>query len=109
MASPVFGRCCICGTEGKLSFEHVPPRKAFNDQPLLFADKERLRSGGHPDEYDTGGKEHQKGSGTYTLCEKCNNDTGGWYGRAYVDFAKQGMEYLRASRSAGDFHLFSED
>jgi hypothetical protein len=27
--------------------------------------------------------------------------TGSWYGPAYVNFAKKGMEYIRASRSAG--------
>jgi hypothetical protein len=37
-------------TTARLSFEHVPPRKAFNDQPILLANVERLRSGGHPGE-----------------------------------------------------------
>jgi hypothetical protein len=30
-----YGICRICGFEGKLSFEHVPPRATFNN--LLFA------------------------------------------------------------------------
>ena len=25
-----YGKCHICGKEGKLTFEHIPPRKAFN-------------------------------------------------------------------------------
>jgi hypothetical protein len=27
---PVIGTCHICGDHGKLSFEHVPPKEAFN-------------------------------------------------------------------------------
>jgi hypothetical protein len=27
------GRCHICGNVGELSFEHVPPEKAFNNKP----------------------------------------------------------------------------
>lgn len=34
----------------------------------------------------------------HTLCAKCNNDTGAWYGPAYVDWAQQGMRLLMASR-----------
>ena len=105
MASKVIGHCRICGTYDKLSFEHVPPRSAFNDEPILFADVERLRAGGHPDDYEKGAREQQKGAGAYTLCDRCNSTTGGWYAPAYMSFAKQGMNYLRASRSAGRFHL----
>lgn len=32
---------------------------------------------------------HPYGVGAYTLCEPCNNDTGGAYGQAYVEFAKR--------------------
>ena len=32
--------------------------------------------------------------GEYTLCIKCNNDTGGWYGRYFVDWCYQAMEIL---------------
>jgi hypothetical protein len=31
------GQCCICGVEGELSFEHVPPRAAYNDQRIFEA------------------------------------------------------------------------
>lgn len=24
------GKCALCGKEGKLTFEHIPPRAAFN-------------------------------------------------------------------------------
>jgi hypothetical protein len=28
--------CCICGQEKEMSFEHVPPRAAFNDKSVVF-------------------------------------------------------------------------
>jgi hypothetical protein len=31
----------FCGANGKLSFEHVPPEAAFNDQRVLESDKGR--------------------------------------------------------------------
>ena len=36
------------------------------------------------------GKQLQRGIGGYTLCEKCNNDTGANYGNAFVDFIYKG-------------------
>jgi hypothetical protein len=85
------GICHICGHDRDLSFEHVPPRKAFNDRRIsvvmgrncLDTNKHNLR--------DTRGEIRQKGLGHYTLCEKCNNDTGSWYGPAYVEWTFQGM------------------
>ena len=79
--------------------------KAFNDHAILLAKIEVLRSGGHPDRYEEGARKHQKGSGKYSLCERCNNNTGNWYGSSYVDFAKQGMEFLMASRSVKEFYV----
>lgn len=31
----------------------------------------------------------------YSLCERCNNLTGEWYGAAYAEFAVQGMRYYK--------------
>jgi hypothetical protein len=30
------GICHLCGKDGPLSFEHVPPESAFNDRPVLL-------------------------------------------------------------------------
>jgi hypothetical protein len=43
------------------------------------------------------GKYIQRGVGRHTLCAKCNNDTGAWYGTSYVDFARQAMILLHRS------------
>ena len=37
----------------------------------------------------------------YTLCEKCNNTTGGWYGRHFVEWCRQGMEFLDKTGGKG--------
>lgn len=91
------GNCHICGQYGPLSFEHVPPRAAFNDRQVLevkFDDLIRLG----PDERPKG-KVKQKGAGGYTLCARCNNLTGKWYAKNFVDWCYQGMDIL--IRSSG--------
>ena len=32
---PLIGTCHICGANGKLSFEHVPPKRAFNNKQVI--------------------------------------------------------------------------
>lgn len=66
----VFGNCRICGTHAKLSFEHVPPKAAFNNHRVVGKHIFDLINK-HPDEY-TAGKGHisQRGAGAYTLCKE---------------------------------------
>src|SRR5215467_7970637 len=89
-----FGECCICGVTGKLTFEHVPPRAAFNDRRIFEAHIQSLLEGKWAPGGDIQGRYAQLGAGRYSLCGKCNNDTGGWYGPSYVDFARQAMVLL---------------
>lgn len=104
MARDEQGTCCICGTEGKLSFEHVPPRAAFNDHRVFEAEIKTLLEGKvAPGDRPTEGVWKQKGAGRHSLCAKCNNDTGAWYGEAYVQVAKQAMLLLH--RSQGNLSL----
>ncbi|HWZ38261.1 MAG TPA: hypothetical protein VNY08_08180 [Bradyrhizobium sp.] len=95
MAKPKrHGTCHLCGCNGLLSFEHVPPEAAFNDQKVLLADINKVLAGDMLEHlHNPRGRTQQRGAGAYTLCEPCNNYTGGWYGRAYVEFAKQLMPY----------------
>ena len=103
----VEGRCHLCGNQGPLSFEHVPPRAAFNRYPVVMAgihdalasmDGEPLR-----------GEIQQRGMGGHTLCEKCNNQTGAWYGGHYASWCQQCIDLLQ--QKAGEhptshtFHL----
>jgi hypothetical protein len=90
------GICHICGESKELSFEHVPPAAAFNSRPILRTAFEKLLES---DDFDNlKGKTQQRGAGAYTLCDKCNNDSGRWYGAAYASWAQQAMAFLIAAR-----------
>ena len=84
------GTCHICGTYGELSFEHVPNKAAFNSTTILeysfedtFIKKDKSK-----------GRKIQGGVGQYTLCKKCNNDTGAWYGGEFTRWAHNCMDFL---------------
>jgi hypothetical protein len=96
MAKPIFGICHICGQEKKLSFEHVPPEAAFNDRRILHTAFEKVLCSENLDEVP--GRVQQRGAGAHTLCEKCNSDTGSWYGSAYADWAHQAMQIVIGTR-----------
>ena len=75
MAKKYYGQCCICGRESELTFEHIPPRAAFNQFALKQYDfwNYLLHS-------NTRYIPSQRGAGKYSLCASCNNLTGEWYG-----------------------------
>src|ERR1700730_14840194 len=98
-----FGTCHLCGTQGKLSFEHVPPDSAFNDQRILRTSFEQMLANEHPDEFK--GQQQQRGAGGYTLCEKCNNDTGLWYVPAFTSWSQQAMRFVIGTRGLADARL----
>ncbi|MGM9958249.1 MAG: hypothetical protein ACI32B_03260 [Erysipelotrichaceae bacterium] len=93
MKNKQYGKCMICGKEGELTFEHIPPKKAYNNTPTktygfdefntLICDENRLP-------WDYSGLTYnnsQRGSGKFSLCEKCNNITGRYYGAEYSRIA----------------------
>src|SRR5438128_728806 len=90
----VEGHCHLCGAYGPLSFEHVPPKAAFNDRPVkIFRGEDVFALG--PDDSPAGeGAISQRGVGAYTLCGRCNNATGRWYSKRFAAWCQQGMETL---------------
>lgn len=92
MAKKIHGQCCICGKESKLTFEHIPPRAAFNYFNMKLYDfwDYLLHN-------NTKYQPFQRGAGKYSLCASCNNLTGEWYGSAYAEFASQGMSYFKSN------------
>ena len=87
--------CRICLERDADSFEHVPPRKAFNDEPSRrytladwFAREEGGLAAGHLE---------QRGAGGAVLCQRCNNNTGSWYGSELVHAARAGARILAES------------
>lgn len=95
-----YGKCHLCGREGNLTFEHTPPRKAFNSDKAFILQGKRIL------EFDdrlfpwqlphSKGELKQGGIGGYTLCGKCNNNTGKWYGGAFVDFIRKGYREVHS-------------
>lgn len=87
------GTCRLCGKHGALSFEHVPPKSAFNDRPVVRAKfEEAMRSApGAP----LRGKTEQRGAGAFTLCRDCNSMTGSLYAPYFADWCHRGMDILR--------------
>lgn len=95
----VTGTCHICGTEGPLTFEHIPPAVAYNGDKVVLSDVEALLSGKPDDEIPK--RVQQRGMGSHVLCGACNNNTGSWYSNYYGAFAYQAMRYMQGgSRSA---------
>ena len=91
MARKVHGICCICGKESDLTFEHIPPRAAFNHFNLKLYD-----FWGYLTQNKTRYQSLQNGAGRYSLCASCNNRTGEWYGAAFAEFVSQGMQYYKS-------------
>lgn len=91
------GTCRLCRKEGKLSYEHFPPRSAFNDQPIkLIKDSERFFMNQDFENWQpqSGDQEVlQRGLGAFTLCQSCNNKLGRWYMNAYVELARCAEPY----------------
>ena len=88
----IYGTCHICGKHEELSFEHIPPKKAFNNRRIICATFDEAFNLG-PDEVPKG-TIRQGGAGGHTLCIKCNNITGHWYGKYFIDWCYQAMEIL---------------
>src|SRR5688572_23653295 len=96
------GICHICHRRGKLSFEHVPPRRAFNRLPVVahtlnhpLAITKRIPFGTT--------LKYRAGMGVETICERCNGFTGDYYGFAFAEWMRQALvdadRYERAGAS----------
>ncbi|MGJ8744433.1 hypothetical protein [Polaribacter sp.] len=95
------GICRLCGNNAKLTFEHIPPKGAFNSSPVYFQDAENLSDKSN---YKYGGKKRSnKGAGGYHLCKSCNNNTGSWYANNYIDFVKLGAYVMTHRVYANNF------
>jgi len=75
--------CHVCLERTKLTREHIPPEKAFNEHNQLW---ERLVINSKP--MSTRKVYIRGGFWVPTLCSKCNNEIGAQYAREYVKFVK---------------------
>lgn len=95
------GICSLCGELKNLSFEHVPPKSAFNNKPIHIQTHDHLFNQNSP--FFGKRMTSNKGFGSFTLCESCNNTTGGWYARDFGSFAHQGMDIIRSLKKPALF------
>src|SRR5690606_24963605 len=87
------GNCHLCGEFKELTFEHIPPKSANNDRPILIKKHEHL----FDKKSFVYGKSirSNQGAGAYCFCESCNNNTGTWYGRDFSSFVNHTTSYFQ--------------
>lgn len=101
----IIGQCSVCNKTGRLSFEHVPPSAAFNEKPILVQNHTHLFE--NESYLYNKSSRLNKGFGVYTLCESCNNNSGGWYSKDFADFAIQAMNQLKTYEGPHGLHSFN--
>jgi len=90
------GICRLCKKTTELSFEHIPPKVAFNKftkyRSIPFI--EYVQNSRNPD-YKPSGKLMQGGLGEYCLCRDCNSFLGNIYVPSYYRMALIGRNILQ--------------
>lgn len=85
------GICRICKKKTELSFEHIPPKAAFNKY-TKFRSVPYLEyvQNSHREDYKPTAKLQQGGVGDYCLCRNCNSFLGHNYVPDYFKMAQVG-------------------
>lgn len=108
------GKCKLCGQEGTLTFEHIPPRAAGNkitefyeiNQEEYFQNAREFAFTGKKPK----GPKKQGGVGGYFLCKECNNFLGARYAKDYISLSNQCELLLRNSEfSQSRFEVLIEN
>ena len=96
----IIGTCAICSAEAPLTFEHIPPKSSGNNHSVkLYNGEEVITKCSTPWNFENlKFKIQQKGSGKPSLCQNCNNNTGNWYGQAYIDVSNTFIKFARDER-----------
>ena len=96
------GICRICGEDTLLSFEHVPPKVAFNKNTrFVSVDFEEYIKVENALKNPPKGKTKQGGIGYNSFCIKCNNFLGSKYVPAYKNWAIGGLQLLNKKEEYG--------
>lgn len=94
------GKCKLCGQIKEMTFEHVPPRVAFNKttkhKSITMDEYSKIES---PLAFKPTGKTLQGGIGYYALCSDCNSFLGRNYVRSYENWVKSGFEVFTYGNS----------
>lgn len=82
------GFCRICCSFADMTFEHIPPKVALNRNTVRSVSYATWSQHDDIREFPTAGsRQHQKGTGGYVLCERCNNTTGRLWVKEYGRWA----------------------
>jgi hypothetical protein len=84
------GICHVCLRREKLTYEHVPPRRAYNSFPGV------AHALSHPlgNDVPIGVLARFRGGmGVRTLCASCNGMTARYYGDAFAEWVRQALVY----------------
>jgi hypothetical protein len=97
------GTCKVCGRVSELTYEHIPPKSAFNNNRHFYVshvnplfenrDAETFEELQRIDPKHI--EKKQGGIGFYSLCKNCNTNFGTWYVRAYSDWIKQSINFFQ--------------
>ena len=96
------GICRLCGKETSLSYEHVPPKVAFNkNTKFVSVDFEEYVTAENALKNPPKGKTKQGGIGYNSFCVQCNSYLGSKYVPAYKNWAIGGMQLLNKKEEYG--------
>lgn len=99
----IIGVCRVCARNAQLTFEHVPPKSAFNNHKFFYTtnvhpllEKKDAKTFDELTSFDKNtAKKNQGGIGIHSLCGLCNNLFGTYYVRAYKEWITQSMEFFK--------------
>lgn len=94
------GICRLCNNFGELTYEHVPPRAAFNKTTRFqnISGLDYIKEN-NPIEAKFKGKINQGGIGYYSLCEKCNGFLGTNYVKDYIKYSNSFVEFAKKTHA----------
>lgn len=96
------GICRLCGKETSLSYEHVPPKVAFNkNTKYVSVDFDEYIGAENALKNPPKGKTKQGGVGYNSFCKQCNSFLGSKYVPAYKNWAIGGMQLLNKKEEYG--------
>ena len=104
----IIGTCALCnGKNIKLTKEHIfPGTKQNHSKPFQAKIKDTislpLSEELPPNTFEELKEEdlihhEQGGTSLYSLCGKCNNNTGSWYGSAYIEWKNQWEHIIKSN------------
>ena len=87
----IYDICAICGLNKKMSFEHIPPKCAYNKSPVRIQYQEQL-SAKKGERFHNAFSKLNQGMGLYSLCKNCNGLMGSYYANDYCQVVEEAIK-----------------